>query len=118
MKDLDKVYAESVAKEYSAKTDSKVVALRKLDAKVKNPAYIFAFSFGIIASLILGVGMCLGMKVIGDGSTLLFVVGIIIGLFGIACCVLNYFLFNKILKSRKEKYAFEIIELAKEITNE
>ncbi|MGM9971070.1 MAG: dihydropteridine reductase [Anaeroplasmataceae bacterium] len=118
MKDLDKVYAESIAKEYSAKTDSKVMALRKLDAKVKKPAYIFAFTFGIISALILGVGMCLAMKVIGPGSTLFFVLGIVIGLIGIGCCGLNYLLFNKILNSRKEKYSFEIIELAKDITNE
>ena len=30
----DKIYAESIANEYSVKNDSKVVALKKLDKKV------------------------------------------------------------------------------------
>jgi len=61
----DKIYAESIAKEYAPKNTSKVMALRKLDRKAKLPAEIFAYTFGIISSLIFGVGMCLGMQVIG-----------------------------------------------------
>lgn len=38
----DKVYAQSIANEYSKKSTSKVVALKKLDNKVKRPANIFA----------------------------------------------------------------------------
>ena len=33
-------------------------------------------------------------------------------------CGVNYLVYLKILKSRKEKYAFEITELAKEISEE
>lgn len=62
---IDKVYAESIAKEYAVKKDSKVVALKKLDAKIKQGPTIFTFSFGIISTLVLGVGMCLAMGVIG-----------------------------------------------------
>ena len=36
----NKIYAESIANEYSVKDASKVVALKKLDAKAKFPAYI------------------------------------------------------------------------------
>ena len=62
----DKVYAQSIANEYSKKSTSKVVALKKLDNKVKRPANIFAYTFGIVSALILGTGMCLSMKVIGN----------------------------------------------------
>lgn len=34
----DKIYAEQLANEYAPKGTSKVVALRKLDAKAKLPA--------------------------------------------------------------------------------
>ena len=65
----DKIYAEQLANEYAPKDTSKVVALRKLDAKAKLPANVFTYTFGIITALVAGVGMCLSMKVIGNGST-------------------------------------------------
>ena len=65
----DKIYAEQLANEYTPKDTSKVVALKKLDAKAKRPAAIFTYTFGIIAALILGVGMCLTMGQIGDSTT-------------------------------------------------
>ena len=43
----DKIYAESIANEYSVKNDSKVVALKKLDKKVKD--------FPLIVSMVIGV---------------------------------------------------------------
>ena len=39
----DKIYAESIAKEYAPKDHSKIVALRKLDGKAKTPAAVFAY---------------------------------------------------------------------------
>lgn len=53
----DKIYAEQLANEYAPKDTSKVVALRKLDARAKLPATIFTYTFGIIAALVTGVGM-------------------------------------------------------------
>ena len=108
----DKIFAEAIANEYSKKETSKVIALKKLDNKVKTPVNIFTYTFGIISALILG--LC--MKVIGDGSTLWFIFGIIIGLIGILGASTNYFFYKKLLNSRKEKYAGDIIELAKRIS--
>ena len=59
----DKIYAESIAKEYAPKDNSKIVALKKLDNKAKMPATIFTYTFGIISSLFLGTGMCFAMAV-------------------------------------------------------
>lgn len=114
----DKIYAEAIVNEYSAKKTSKVVALKKLDHKVKSPANIFAYTFGIFFALILGVGMCLAMQVIGPQTTLFFILGIIIGIVGIIGVASNYFIYKKILEKRKQKYAFEIIELAKKVCEE
>ena len=113
----DKIYAESIAKEYAPKNDSKILALRKLDAKAKRPANIFAYTFGIITSLIAGLGMCLSMQVIGNGVVSI-AVGIIIGILGFIGCGVNYSIYQKILKKGKAKYAYEIIELARQISED
>lgn len=111
----DKIYAEAIANEYARKDTTKVVQLKKLDAKAKRPANIFAYTFGIVSSLVLGVGMCLAMKVIGDGSTVSFGVGIGVGLLGILGVSINYPIYKKMLENGKKKYASDIIRLAKEI---
>lgn len=71
----NKIYAEHIANEYAPKQTPKVRALKRLDAKAKNPANIFSFSFGIISSLIIGIGMCLSMAVIGSGTPLMMGLG-------------------------------------------
>ena len=114
----DKIYAEQIANEYAPKQTSKVRALKRLDAKVKNPANIFAFTFGIISSLVLGVGMCLCMGVIGSSTPLMMVLGIIIGCTGILGASINYPLYKKLLSKAKNKYANDILLLANEIVNE
>lgn len=112
----DKIYAEAIANEYAPKETSKVKALRRLDKKAKGPANIFAYTFGVTMSLVLGVGMCLSMEILGDGGTVSFVLGIIIGIAGIIGICVNYPIYKKLLESGKKKYAFEIIELAKQIS--
>ena len=111
----DKIYAESIANEYAVKETSKAVALKKLDAKVKTPCYIFTYTTGIIGTLVFGTGMCLTMNIIGTNTRLSFILGIIIGIIGMIIVGINYPLYKKIFEKRKEKYAFEVIELAKEI---
>lgn len=112
----DKIYAEQLANEYAPKDTSKVIALRKLDTKAKLPATVFTYTFGIITALVTGVGMCLSMKVIGSGTTATFILGVIIGIIGLVGMGINYPLYKKILKKGKQKYAFEIMELAKAIS--
>lgn len=114
----DKIYAEQLANEYAPKEDSKVIALRKLDARAKLPANIFTYTFGIFSSLVAGVGMCLSMDVIDNGSTAMFIAGVIIGILGLAGMGMNYPIYKRLLAKGKQKYAFEIMELAKEISEE
>lgn len=113
----DKIYAEQLANEYAPKDTSKVVALRKLDAKAKMPANVFAYTFGIVSSLIAGTGMSLSMGVIGGGSVGMFALGIVIGIVGFIGAGVNYPIYRKLLEKGKQKYAFEIMQLAKEITD-
>ena len=111
----DKIYAESIAKEYAPKDNSKIIALRKLDRKAKLPANIFTYTFGIISSLVLGTGMCLSMQVIGSGIMGM-VFGIFTGIVGMVGCGINYPIYQKMLEKGKKKYAYEIVELAREIS--
>lgn len=117
MNNLDKVYAESIAKDYMPKETSKVRQLKKLDEKAKKPAHITALSVGVVGALLLGIGMCFSMEILGSGLVAM-VFGVVLGVLGIAICILNYPLYLKLLKKGKAMYAYEIIELAKEIAEE
>ena len=112
----DKIYAEQLANEYAPKDTSKVVALKKLDANAKRPAMVFTYTLGVIAALVFGTGMCLAMGQIGNGTPGSFVLGIIIGVLGMLGMSVNYPIYKKLLARGKQKYAFEIMELAKEIS--
>ncbi len=113
----DKIYAESIAKDYAPKDASKVVALKKLDRKAKSKANIFGYTFGVIMTLVLGVGMCLAMGVIGGGTVAMMVLGIVIGVIGIIGVSINYPIYSKLLESGKKQYASDILRLAKEISD-
>jgi hypothetical protein len=113
----DKIIAESIAKEYAPKESSKIVALKKLDSKAKLPATIFTYSFGIISALVFGTGMCLAMQVIGSGLVGM-VLGIVVGIVGLAGCGVNYPIYKKMLEKGKAKYAYEIVELARQISEQ
>ncbi len=114
----NKIYAERIASEYAPKENNKVVALKKLDRKAKQGANIFSYTFGIISALLLGTGMCFVMKTLGDGSMPFMVLGISLGVLGIIGASVNYFIYKKLLNKAKEKYANDIITLAKEISEE
>lgn len=114
----DKAYAEKIVSEYAPKETRKVVALKKLDNRAKLTANIFAYTFGIVMALLLGVGMCLSMNVVGDRSTLCTVLGIIAGVIGIAGISFNYTIYKRILENSKKKYSADIIALANEISAE
>lgn len=114
----DKIYAKAVANEYSIKQTSKVIALKKLDRKAKQPANIIAYTLGCISALALGIGMCLSMKIIGNGNIFSITLGIIIGIIGIIGISINYFVYKKLLENGKQKYLADIIRLASEISEE
>ena len=113
----EKLYAESIVKEYAPKDTTKLTRLRKLDRKAKLPATVFAYSFGVGASLVAGLGMSLAMQVIGSGTAML-VLGIVLGVIGFACCGVTYPIYKRLLEKGRKQYAYEIVELAKEITGE
>lgn len=113
----DKIYAEQLVNEYTPKNSSKIVALRKLDVKAKLPATVMAYTLGIVSTLVMGTGMCFSMRVLG-GSNFHFVLGIVLGVLGMVGVGINYLLYKKMLEKGKQKYAFEIVQLAKQISEQ
>lgn len=104
-------YVEQILKQYGEKTTTKMDELKSLDRKVRRPAEIFAYSFGVAGALVLGVGMCLAMKVIGNIMPL----GIVVGVLGIAMVSVNYLIYKGILNKRKKKYSEKVLRLSEEI---
>lgn len=99
----DKIFAEAIANEYAPKNASKVVALKKLDRKAKRTANIFAYTFGVLMTLVLGVGMCLSLGVLGSGSSVALLVGVVVGVIGLVGVAINYPIYRKLLESRQEQ---------------
>ena len=111
----DREIVEKIRNNYVSKPmePTKLEQLKALDKKVKVPAIVFAYIFGIIGTLILGVGMCLAMEVIGNSM----IAGVVIGVIGIVMVVANYPMYHKILNRRKTKYSSQIIAKSDELLN-
>lgn len=108
---------EKIRTQYMEKEHTELDALRKLDAKVKKPANVFAYVFGCLGAIIMGSGMSLVMTDIGAqiGMTNVMVPSIIIGIIGLLMVLLDYPIYKKILDSRRKKYADAIISLSDKI---
>ena len=61
---------ERIRASYTEKEVTKLDELHRVDKKVKRPVKIFAYVYGSLSSLVLGTGMCLAMKVIGNSMAL------------------------------------------------
>lgn len=103
--------------QYTEKEASQIDELRNLDTKVKRPANVFAYLFGILGAIIMGSGMSLVMTDIGSmlGISNNIPLGIIIGIIGMLMVIANYPIYKVILNSRKKKYAAEILKLSDKI---
>lgn len=91
--------------------EDKMEQLRRLDKSVTKPGTVVSLIIGVISTLILGIGMCCTMVWGGD----LFIIGIIIGVFGMIGVICAYPVYASITKARREKLAAEIIRLSNEL---
>ncbi len=111
---------QKIRTQYTEKTSTKLDRLKELDAKAKRPAYVFAYIWGSISAIIMGSGMSLVMTDIGEAigfSNHTMAIGIAIGCVGLFMALVTYPIFNGILKSRRRKFAPEIIKVSEEIEN-
>lgn len=110
----EKKYVEKVVRDFSTKEETKLDKLRELNKKARKGANVFAYVFGTIGSLVLGMGMCVAMKVILPELMWL---GIVVGLVGILMVSVNYPIYKKLLEKGKNKYSRQILDLSEEILN-
>ena len=80
--------------------------LKKLDARVESVAMVSALSEGIISTLILGVGMT--CVLVWNQP----VIGVIVGIIGLAGALCAWPLYQKVLAKEREKAAPEILRLS------
>ena len=99
--------------------EDKMDRLRRLDASVTSTAQVVALVFGVIGTLILGLGMSLIMtdlaKALGISEDAVMVIGIIVGIVGGILASLAYPIYNVIVKAKRKKLAPEIIRLTDEL---
>jgi hypothetical protein len=108
---------QKIRTQCTEKEHTQLDALKELDRKVKRPANIFAYIFGSLGAIIMGAGMSLVMTDIGAviGMSDGIVPGIIIGIVGMFIAIINYPIYKRILTSRRNKYADQIIALSDKI---
>ena len=110
---------QKIRTQYTEQQHTELDELKALDARVKKPANVFAYTYGSISAVIMGAGMSLVMTDIGAmiGLASAMVPGIAIGVVGLGMALSTYPIYKRILNSRKKKYAPKILELSEKITN-
>ena len=100
-----------IRSKYAPKEENKMELLRRLDAQVTQKATMYSIIVGVIGALILGAGMscCL----VWGGAV--FVLGIIVGVLGLAIIGLAYPLYNRTLNKERKRIAPEILRLTEEL---
>ena len=112
MSNKEKNAVEKIRSSYTEKPVSKLDELRELNKRVERPAKIFAYIFGVIGALVLGIGMCLAMPELIEGYMPL---GIAVGVVGMIMVGFNYCIYKAILMSRRNKNKDAVLALSDEI---
>jgi len=108
---------QKIRTQYTEKQHTELDELKALDARVKKPANVFAYTYGSVSAVVMGSGMSLVMTDIGAmiGIASAMIPGIVIGVVGMGMALSTYPIYKRILNSRKKKYAPEIMELSAKI---
>lgn len=105
---------QEIRNKYLPREESKLDELKRLDSTVQNSGMIEALCLGIGGALIFGLGLCLAMQVIAVGE-IFRMIGILIGIPGIALMILAYPVYRKIFNKTKAKLTPRILELTAEL---
>ena len=116
MKDQE-FMVEKIRSQYTQERHTELDALKALDARVKRPAKVFGFTWGTVGAMVMGAGMSLVMTEIGAvlGMEETLFPGIAVGVAGMVMALTTWPIYQKILTSRKKKFAAQIMELSERI---
>lgn len=103
---------DKIRKKYLPKEENKLETLKKLDKDAEKPGTILSIIVGVIGSLIMGLGMCCTMV----WADTVFVLGIVIGIIGMAILAVAYPLYKMITKRERAKVADKILQLSEELS--
>lgn len=103
---------EAIRKKYMPQEESLLDELKRLDHQVQTAGLTSSLVVGLIGALILGLSMCMTLKVIGGGMIL----GILIGIIGIIAIISAYPVYRYLSKVTKAELAPRILLLADEIS--
>ena len=106
-REIEAIRAKYV-KQDGPKQDTALDRMQKLDRAAESKAQIVGLAVGIVAALVLGLGMSCAL-VWGQ-----MVVGILVGLVGLAGVIAAFPLYQRALRQEREKIAPEIIRLSEE----
>ena len=108
---------QKIRTQYTEKEHTDLDELRKLDSRVRKPANIFAYVFGVIGAVVLGSGMSLVMTDIGETAGIAepMAAGIVIGILGRLMVIVNYPIYKNMLASRRKKYANQVLAMSDKI---
>ena len=106
-REMDAIVAKYV-KQDAPKQETALDRMQKLDRAAESKAQIVGLAVGIVAALVLGLGMSCAL-VWGQLA-----IGILVGLIGLAGVIAAYPLYQRALRQEREKIAPEIIRLSEE----
>lgn len=102
---------KNIRKKYAAPEEDKMEQLRKLDAGVTQKGTTAGLIWGVIGTLLLGIGMSCCMV----WQNIWFIPGIIVGVIGLIIISAAYPVYNHVIKREREKIAPEILRLTDEL---
>ena len=108
-----------IREKYAEREESKMDRLRRLDRGVAQKAQTAALCFGVIGTLVLGMGMSLAMTKIGSmiglEEQLSFLLGIAIGVLGGILVGLAWPVYQWVTRHERKRIAPEILRLTDEL---
>ena len=107
---------EEIRKAYLPKEEDKMAELRRLHAIPTRRAQTAFLTVGILGMLLLGTGMSLCMTELASAlGSLAMILGIVVGVAGIAAAALAWPVFRRVLKKEREKITAQILQLSEEL---
>ena len=104
---------------YLPQKEDKMAQLRALDQSVSRKAAGWGIGLGVLGSLIMGTGMSLTMSelslILGAYQKYAMVIGVAIGLLGIALVALAYPVYHRVLAKERARVAPQILRLTDEL---
>lgn len=105
---------QAIRNKYLPQAENKMDELKRLDRLVQGAGMTQSLSVGISGIILLGLGLCLAIQVLGNMP----VIGVILGLIGTAAILSAYPVYRSISEKAKKKYRGRILQLAEELSGE